>query len=177
MYFIKTNSDVHNDAYNQWICFCWLGLFPQSVERGVVRAPIGSPVYIIDELNVTIDCNIFEEILPKSFRWLHNDIPNQYIGNESSITIAVPNAADINGDNYTCTVENNGFVHSYTTTIYYYKLPLRLKEQCCAFSLRHKLIQSTKEAKTGVRSSLVPHTVLLMPLRTMKCTLVVSQHR
>ena len=57
------------------------------------------------------------------------------------------------------------------------KQPLRLKEQCCAFSLWHKLIQSTKEAKTGVRSSLVPHTVLLMPLRTMKCTLVVSQHR
>ena len=56
------------------------------------------------------------------------------------------------------------------------KQPLRLKEQCCAFSLWHKLIQSTKEAKTGVRSSLVPHTVLLMPLRTMKCTLVVSQH-
>ena len=39
------------------------------------------------------------------------------------------------------------------------KQPLRLKEQCCAFSLWHKLIQSTKEAKTGVRSSLVPHTV------------------
>ena len=30
------------------------------------------------------------------------------------------------------------------------KQPLRLKEQCCAFSLWHKLIQSTKEAKTGV---------------------------
>ena len=33
------------------------------------------------------------------------------------------------------------------------KQPLRLKEQCCAFSLWHKLIQSTKEAKTGVRNS------------------------
>ena len=36
------------------------------------------------------------------------------------------------------------------------KQPLRLKEQWCAFSLWHKLIQSTKEAKTGMRSSLVP---------------------
>ena len=53
------------------------------------------------------------------------------------------------------------------------KQPLRLKEQCCAFSLWHKLIQSTKEAKTGVRSSLVPHAVLLMPSRAIKCTLVV----
>ena len=53
------------------------------------------------------------------------------------------------------------------------KQPLRLKEQWCAFSLWHKLIQSAKEAKTGVRSSLVPHAVPLMPSRAMKCTLVV----
>ena len=99
--------------------FSWLGLFPQSVERGVVRVTIGAPVYIIDGLNVTIDCSIFKITPPKSIRWLHNDMPNQYIGNESSITIAVPNAADINGDSYTCTVENNdGSVFKSTTTIF-----------------------------------------------------------
>ena len=32
-------------------------------------------------------------------------------------------------------------------------------------------------AKTAVRSSLVPHAVLLMPLRGEKCILVVLQHR
>ena len=57
------------------------------------------------------------------------------------------------------------------------KQPFRLKEQCCTFSLWHKLLQCTKEAKTGERSSLVPHAVLLMHPRAMKCTLMVSQHR
>ena len=84
------------------------------------------------------------------------------------------------------------------------KHPFGLKGQCCAFSKCHELIQSTREAQTAVRSSLVPHAVLLthpeliqstreaqtavrsslVPHavllthpRTMKCTLVVSQHR
>ena len=45
------------------------------------------------------------------------------------------------------------------------KQPLRLKEQCCAFSLWHKLTQSTKEAKTGVRSSLhgIPYSPINAP--------------
>ena len=55
--------------------------------------------------------------------------------------------------------------------------PFGLKGQCCAFSKCHELIQSTREAQTAVRSSLVPHAVLLTHPRTMKCTLVVSQHR
>ena len=50
------------------------------------------------------------------------------------------------------------------------KHPFGLKGQCYAFSMRHRLVESTREAKTAVRSSLVPHTVLSMP---MKCTLVV----
>ena len=57
------------------------------------------------------------------------------------------------------------------------KHPFGPKGQCCAFSKCHELIQSTREAQTAVRSSLVPHAVLLTHPRTMKCTLVVSQHR
>ena len=53
------------------------------------------------------------------------------------------------------------------------KQPFGLKQQCCALSMRHRLVESTREAKTAVRSSLVPHAVLLMPSRAMKCTLVV----
>ena len=56
------------------------------------------------------------------------------------------------------------------------KHPFGLKGQCCAFSKCHELIQSTREAQTAMRSSLVPHAVLLTHPRTMKCTLVVSQH-
>ena len=36
------------------------------------------------------------------------------------------------------------------------KHPFGLKGQCCAFSKCHELIQSTREAQTAVRSSLVP---------------------
>ena len=57
------------------------------------------------------------------------------------------------------------------------KHPFGLKEQCCAFRKLHELIQSTGEAQTAVRSSFVPNAVLLTRPRTMKCTLVVSQHR
>ena len=57
------------------------------------------------------------------------------------------------------------------------KHPFGLKGQSCAFSKCHELIQTTREAQTAVRSSLVPHAVLLTRPRTMNCTLVVSQHR
>ena len=57
------------------------------------------------------------------------------------------------------------------------KHPFGLKGQRCAFSKCHELIQSTREAQTAVSSSLVPHAVLLTHPRTMKCTLVVSQHQ
>ena len=57
------------------------------------------------------------------------------------------------------------------------KHPFGLKGQSCAFSKCHELIQSTREAQTAVRGSLVLHAVLLTHPRTMKCTLVVSQHR
>ena len=53
------------------------------------------------------------------------------------------------------------------------KKPFGLKQQCCALSMGHRLVESTRKAKTAVRSSLVPHAVLLMPSRAMKCTLVV----
>ena len=50
------------------------------------------------------------------------------------------------------------------------KHPFGLKEQCCTFSMGHKLIQSTRETKTALRSSFVPHAILLKPSRAMKCT-------
>ena len=57
------------------------------------------------------------------------------------------------------------------------KAPIRTQRQSCAFSKCHELIQTTREAQTAVRSSLVPHAALLTHPRTMNCTLVVSQHR
>ena len=59
------------------------------------------------------------------------------------------------------------------------KQPFGLKQQCCtfSFSMGSELVQSTGWAKTAIRSSLVPHAVLLMPLRAEKCILMVLQHR
>ena len=57
------------------------------------------------------------------------------------------------------------------------KHPFGPKGQSCALSKCHELIQTTREAQTAVRSSLVPHAVLLTHPRTMNCTLMVSQHR
>ena len=58
------------------------------------------------------------------------------------------------------------------------KAPIRTQRAVVCLQFKwHELIQSTREAQTAVRSSLVPHAVLLTHPRTMKCTLVVSQHR
>ena len=57
------------------------------------------------------------------------------------------------------------------------KQPFGLKQQCCAFSMGPELVQSTGWAMAAVRSSLVPHAVLLMPLRAEKCIIVIRQHR
>ena len=43
-----------------------------------------------------------------------------------------------------------------------------LKQQYCAFSMGPEWVQSTGSAKTAIRSSLVPHAVLLMLLRAEK---------
>ena len=51
------------------------------------------------------------------------------------------------------------------------KHPFGLNEQCCAFTKGHELMQSTREAQTAVRSSLVPYAVLLMHPRTMNAPL------
>ena len=48
-----------------------------------------------------------------------------------------------------------------------------LKQQCCTYSMGPELVQSVGWAKTAVRSSLMPHAVLLMLLIAKKCILVV----
>ena len=57
------------------------------------------------------------------------------------------------------------------------KQPFGLKQQCCALSMGSALVQSTGWAMAALRSSLVPHAVLLMHLGAEKCILMVQQHR
>ena len=91
-----------------------------SASRGVIRVKIGTPVYVTDMFNVTIDCNITEGTHPIKFNWLHNNaLVNQTRGSASSITIPVANAADIDGDVYTCRANNSWGYDMVNTTIYY----------------------------------------------------------
>ena len=89
---------------------------------------IGTPVYITDNFNVTIYCNITRGIPPITLSWLHNNKLDQARGNVSSITISVTNAADIDDDVYTCRADNSWGYDMMNTTIYY--LEKRKKEFC-----------------------------------------------
>ena len=97
---------------------------PPSASKGVIRVKIGTPVYITDNFNVTIDCNINRGTQPITFEWFHNNAfvnHDQTTGNASSITIPVTNAADIDGDVYTCRAKNLIGFDERSTTIYYLK--------------------------------------------------------
>ena len=82
---------------------------------------IGTPVYIIDKFNVTIDCNVYRGAHPIKFSWFLNNTLDQSRGNVPSITITVTNAADVHGDDYTCKAENHRGFDSVNTTISYVK--------------------------------------------------------
>ena len=92
----------------------------QSVEKGIIRVKIGTPVYITDESIVIIDCNA-KGIPPITHIWFHNNKLDWLRGDVSSITITVTNAADVHGDIYTCRAENRIGFDVMNTTIYYVK--------------------------------------------------------
>ena len=85
---------------------------------------IGTPLYIIDNFNVTIDCNITSGKQPITLSWLYNnEVVNETTGNVSSITMHIPvtNAPDIDGDVYTCRAENLIGYDEMNSAIYYLK--------------------------------------------------------
>ena len=71
-----------------------------SVEKGNIKAKIGSPVYMVDGFNITIICNIIRGEPPITISWFHNNQP--YRGNVSSIMITNATAGDV----FTCTANN-----------------------------------------------------------------------
>ena len=96
------------------------GVKPPSASKGVIKVKIGTPAYIIDNFNITIDCNINRGTQPVIFSWLRNNIcVNQTTGSVSSFTIPVTNASDIDEDVYVCRAENVEGHDEMNTTIYY----------------------------------------------------------
>ena len=65
-----------------------------------------SPAYVTDNLNVVIDCKVSNGAPPMTFTWFHNGRLIRSRENTPSITVTVNNAKDIDGDVFTCKVEN-----------------------------------------------------------------------
>ena len=87
-----------------------------SVQNGVIRVKIGTPVYIVDGFAVTIVCNVTDGVPPiTTISWLNNGQPDHSRTNMSIVTIS--NAA--HGDNFTCIAENNVGSVRKDTEIYY----------------------------------------------------------
>ena len=92
---------------------------------------IGSPAYIADGYDLTITCNIINEIPPINISWYRNGVVDSSRGSTSTITIS---SVDINKDNgvvYTCRIENdNGYDEQLTSVNVFSKLTNVYGESC-----------------------------------------------
>ena len=76
---------------------------PPNIISDNKRVKIGTPVYVVNGFNVTIDCGIIRGESPITISWLHNGVPDPSRGNVSTITIT--DASD--GDVFTCRANNS----------------------------------------------------------------------
>ena len=79
-----------------------------------MRVNIGTPVYVHNGFNVTIDCNIVNGTPPITIQWFRNGSPDPTRGNVS--TIITTNAS--NGDVLMCRADNIEGFDSEITVIY-----------------------------------------------------------
>ena len=85
---------------------------PPSIPSVDMKVKIGTPVYVVDGYNVTIDCNITLGTPPVTISWFHNGQPDLSRANFS--TIIVTDAKD--DDVFACRADNNiGFDVKNTT--------------------------------------------------------------
>ena len=82
---------------------------PDTITEGNKRVKIGSPAYVLQGYNVTIDCNA-SGTPPIYIAWRNNE----ELLDKNDTTITIPDAKD--GDVVTCRAENNiGFDQENTT--------------------------------------------------------------
>ena len=94
-----------------------------------MRVKIGTPVYVVDGFDVTIDCNILTGTPPVTIRWFRNGRLDPSRGNVTSITVT---DADDN-DNFACRADNNvGFDIENTTIRVFGKL-----NNCFTIEINH----------------------------------------
>ena len=87
---------------------------PSVITRDNKRVKIGAPVYVRDEFDVIIDCNIVNGTPPITIVWYRNGSPDPTRGNVSTITITDAS----NGDVFKCRADNNIGFDTENTTIY-----------------------------------------------------------
>ena len=116
------------------ILFCHIGDPPDIDEGPFIPQPstvisedktvdIGSPVYVVDGFDVTIDCRILTGTRPITISWFRNGMPDPSRGNVSTITVT--DYSD--GDRFTCRADNNiGFDIEMTTINVFSKLILNV---------------------------------------------------
>ena len=86
---------------------------PSVITTGNKRVKIGTPVYVHDGFDVTIDCNIVNGTPPITIQWFRNGSPDPSRGNVSTITITDAS----NGDVFKCRADNvEGFDTESTVT-------------------------------------------------------------
>ena len=99
-----------------YYCIISTGIFQSpSVQNGVIRVKIGTPVYTVDGFAVTIVCNVTDGDHPITISWLNNGEPDHSRTNMSVVTIS--NAA--HGDVYTCIAKTNAGSVRKSTKIYF----------------------------------------------------------
>ena len=84
-----------------------------------MEVKIGSPGYVVDGFNVTIECSILNGTHPITIMWLCNGVVDPTRGNVSTITVTDYNNSDL----FTCRADNNiGFDLENTTINVFGKL-------------------------------------------------------
>ena len=89
---------------------------PQSsvYSRGNKTVKIGTPVYVHNGFDITIDCNIVNGTPPITIQWFRNGSPDSTRGNVSTITITDAS----NGDVFKCRADNIIGYDNENTSIY-----------------------------------------------------------
>ena len=75
---------------------------PSVLTKGNKTVKIGTPVYVYNGFDVTIDCNIVNGTPPITIQWFRNGSPDTTRGNVSTITITDAS----NGDVFKCRADN-----------------------------------------------------------------------
>jgi len=90
---------------------------PRYIHPRHISVKIGSPAYIVDGLNLAINCSTVCGTFSITIKWFHNGVLDPFLINASSIEIQKV-GLNMSGDNYTCRAENDLGYDEHTTTIY-----------------------------------------------------------